>query len=341
MKDIFIKKYGSALEKFLSVSQTKKLLVRLDRISSNIAPLSNVTGNTQTISRWELPKDNAHYATEKECAQIFACLVEDLLGLFGAKRYKTREILNIFNGDTLTKDEIIKIVAGSSRIGSLELPIEYKVPLNKGGRHSAENLFWYAPLAAIADLRAWVKDPMIITKIQVKSYLTDRRQTGDYQTNREIRWETNAGSPQFATKTDCVGIELKLLAQISTFVGAPELPKELVSTIEKALGQKFEKDSFKCPISGKPIFYNEFFEKISSPIHGRSGYQVGHLNPLAVSGSHTSLNTSWITDLGNRVQGDSSLEEISNDIFYMAQFHKERLGLDWSKVEEIVKKKKN
>ncbi|MDD5710884.1 MAG: hypothetical protein PHV43_02165 [Candidatus Colwellbacteria bacterium] len=335
------KKYEAALAGALTAGQLKRLLIRLERISCNIAPLNTATGNTHTIVRWQLPKESPHYATEDECERIFIVLMEDLLGLLGVKGHKPREVLNFFGERTLTKEEIVKILASSSRIGSLELPIEYKVALNEGGRHTSNNLFWYAPLIAVTNLRVWVKDPMIITKIQVKSFLTDRRQTGDYQTNREIRWETNPDSPQFATKTDCVGIELKLLAQISTFVGAPDLSENLVPIVEKALGQKFKKDSFKCPISGKPVFYNEFFEKVSSPVHGRSGYQVGHLNPLAVSGSHTAPNTSWITDLGNRVQGDSSLEEITNDIFFMAEFHKDRLGLDWDKVEEIVKKKQN
>ena len=133
-------------------------------------------------------------------------------------------------------------------------------------------------------------------------------------------------------------IESKLLGQILMFTGAPDIDEDRFSLIERAIDEKFQKDKFRCPISGKPIFYNEFFEKVGSPTHGKSGYQIGHLNPLASTGLHIAQNISWITDLGNRVQGDSSLEEITNDIFYMANFHKNRLKLDWKEVEEVSKK---
>ena len=341
MRDAILVKYQSDLSEFLSKPQTKKLLDRLERISCKIAPINTTTGNTQTIARWDLPKDNGNYAAPEECEKIFTVLIEDTLGFLGSAKYKSRKFLPIFGDKAPTKEIIASVLASSSRIGSLELPIEYKTPLNEGGKHVAENIFWYTPLESADALRTWVNAPLIATKIQVKAYLTDRRQTGEYQTNREIRWETYPNSPQFATKKDCIEIELKLLAQISTFVGAPDAPTELIPTIEKALGVKYKKDSFRCPISGKPIFYSEFYEKVASPVHGRSGYQVGHLNPLATSGSHNADNASWITDLGNRVQGDSSLEEITNDIFYMAQFHKDRLGLTWEKIEAIAKQKKS
>ena len=102
---------------------------------------------------------------------------------------------------------------------------------------------------------------------------------------------------------------------------------------EKALDNEFIKDSFRCPISGKEIMYDEFFERIENPVHGRSGYQVGHMDPIAGTGKHVSENTSWITDLGNRVQGEASLEDITNEIFYMAKFHKDRLGISWEEAE--------
>ena len=341
MKEELLEKYKAYLEPFFTGTQIKKLFTRLERISCSIAPLNTDTGNTQTIPRWQLSPENPNYASKEECEKIFNILISDLLGFLGADGYKNRHCLEVFKEGELTRDELIKVLGSSSRIGSLELPLEYKVPLSQGGRHVAENIFWYCPLEALDQLRGWLGNAKIITKIQVKAYLTDRRQTGDYQTNREIRWETNPSSPQFASKKDCLEIELKLLSQISIFHGAPELPVELIPIVERALGAKYVKDSFRCPISGKPIIYEEFFEKVASPVHGRSGFQVGHLNPLATAGGHNSGNISWITDLGNRVQGDSSLEEIAKDIFYMALFHKERLNLTWEEIEDLIKKMKN
>lgn len=341
MKEELFEKYKEHLISFFSKSQINKLLTRLERISCKIAPLNTSTGNTQTIYRWELPQDSPQYASEEECKKIFDNLLNDLLGLLGVSDFEVHDYIKYSKEEIFNKESVIKMLEGSSRIGSLELPIDYKISLNKDGEHAHDNIFWCSPLKAINKLREWVDNKNIITKIQVKSYLTDRRQTGNYQTNREVRWEANPKSPQFAPRQDCFEIESKLLSQISTFVGAPDLPEELIPMVEKALGGKYEKNSFRCPISGKPILYNEFFEKVSSPTHGRSGFQVGHLNPLATTGGHNSGNVSWITDLGNRVQGDSSLEEIANEIFYMADFHRERLGLSWEKVDNVIKKMKD
>ncbi|HEY4483006.1 MAG: hypothetical protein A3B10_04695 [Candidatus Doudnabacteria bacterium RIFCSPLOWO2_01_FULL_44_21] len=336
--DTALKKYHKYFAPFLTPSQTKRLFTRLERVSCNIAPINPATGNTQTSVRWKLDKANPNYASEKECREIFTALVEDLLGFLGVKKFKARGYLQTYSDKNIAKEDVSSFLNTSSRIGSLELPIDYKRPLREDGKHTKDNIYWFSPFTKIVNLRNWVGNENIVTKIQVKSYLTDRRQTGDYQTNREIRWETHPKSPQYASRGDCMLIEAKLLAQISIFVGAPDLPVDLIEVVEEVLGSKFVKDSFKCPISGKPIFFNEFYEKVASPVHGRSGFQVGHLNPLASTGRHIASNTSWITDLGNRVQGESSLEQITNDIFFMANFHKERQSLDWSEVESIAKK---
>ena len=53
-------------------------------------------------------------------------------------------------------------------------------------------------------------------------------------------------------------------------------------------------------------------ESVKSPEHGKSPYQVGHLNPLKAGSSpkfrHAAANISWISDDGNRIQGHLSLD---------------------------------
>jgi len=334
--ETIFEEYREKLEQYFTTAQIQKLFTRLERVCFKIAPLNPATGNTRTLLRWELPDTSPHYANEAECQNILRVLIEDLLGFLGDTDFNPRKYLTNLSDKEITKEAIVASLQTSTRIGSLELPIEYE---NYESGHKHDNIFWLSPFTEIVKLRTWVSDKNIVTKIQVKAYLTDRRQTGDYQTNREIRWEGHPDSPQFATRGDCIEIEAKLLAQIATFTGAPEIPEELESVVEQVLGEAFVKDSFRCPISGKEILYQEFFERIANPVHGRSGYQVGHLDPIASTGKHESSNTSWITDLGNRVQGESSLDDITDEIFYMATFHKKRLGLDWDKVQEIADKK--
>lgn len=175
----------------------------------------------------------------------------------------------------------------------------------------------------------------LLDRVQTKVCLTDRRQTGDYQTNREVRWETHPASPQFALRRDCVKVEGRLLAQILEFCNAPAIAEgEVRAVIAELIGRAFSPEGFRCPITGQRIEYRDFIQAVTTPTHGRSGYQIGHLTPLAGVGAHTADNVSWITDLGNRVQGESSLDEIVVEIFRMARYHKERLGLTWTEVEE-------
>jgi hypothetical protein len=306
--------YSDKFTKFLTPRETQKLFVRMDRICYKIAPLNSKTGNTQTLFRWELPKDSPQYATEDECNTIFRTLCNDLLGYFGEKDVNPRKPLDGYGNGSLDPEDIKECLARSSRIGSLELPISYMSHGNSPV-HRLDNIFWFKPKSNRYALEDWLNNKTIATKIQVKAFLTDRRQTGDYQTNREVRWETHPQSPQFSTRKDCGEIAQKLIAQIATFNGAPEPGADLIPLVEEALGEKFVANSFRCPISGKPIFYEDFVSKVASPVHGRSGYQVGHLNPLASTGGHIASNISWITDLGNRVQGDESLDNIVDEIF--------------------------
>jgi hypothetical protein len=49
---------------------------------------------------------------------------------------------------------------------------------------------------------------------------------------------------------------------------------------------------------------------------------------------HDRGNVTWITERGNRVQGDDSLQNTVEIIFSMAEYHMERLDLDWEEAKE-------
>ena len=328
------------LARAIGLEVAKKVAERIFRFSFFIAPLNPQTGNTQTMYRWDISTSNPQYADFTSCCSIAKSLTDDLC--FSLKTQDFSKFGNHFIRIEPNRDEIDLLLRNafsqSSRIGSLELPVWYIKELEKSGDHTGNNIQWFIPWKELFVLRSRMKHKQVLTKIQVKSYLTDRRQTGDYQTNREIRWETFPHSPQYSSRYNCMEIEAKLIAQTFTFTNAPRPDIELIEAIELVLGDKFRANSFRCPISGKSITYENFVTQATDSGHGRSGYQVGHINPLAASGAHIATNTSWITDLGNRVQGESSLEEITGEIFGMANFHRERLDLDWKTVQEISEK---
>ena len=150
-------------------------------------------------------------------------------------------------------------------------------------------------------------------KIKTKAYLTDRVLTGDHKTNREKRWEVHPHSVHFALRRTCMEIEYVLLTQLCAFDGFPEASRRALQA-EGILPEPL--DTFCCPITLDPMSFESFRDELANPTHGKSSFQVGHLNPLklddpasAVAG-HTAANASWVSAHGNRVQGSMSLSEV-------------------------------
>ncbi len=61
--------------------------------------------------------------------------------------------------------------------------------------------------------------------------------------------------------------------------------------------------------------YDEFADDALHPTHGKSKFQVGHLNLLKAldidgANGHTAGNISWISENGNRIQGSLSIDEV-------------------------------
>jgi hypothetical protein len=64
----------------------------------------------------------------------------------------------------------------------------------------------------------------------------------------------------------------------------------------------------------EPFSFTDFRRGVEDPAHGKSNFQVGHMNPLKAvnddpSSGHTAQNISWISSNGNRIQGHLSLRE--------------------------------
>lgn len=141
--------------------------------------------------------------------------------------------------------------------------------------------------------------------------MTDRAQTGLYQTNREKRWEAHPNSVHYANRVTAWEIEGKLLKQICFFQGFP------VEALERLVDKGIVGDEphTRCPITLEPLSFFDFASEMLNPNHGRSTFQVGHLSPLKAldrrqtDAGHTSNNISWITSVGNRFQGDMSVQE--------------------------------
>ena len=211
-----------------------------------------------------------------------------------------------------------------------EVPIDYNAvpsPLDPTTRlHCLGNLSWTfnRTMARTLKLRQFLTDPetnqdtyffkrVLDDKIKVKTYLTDRVLTGPHKTNREKRWETHPASVHFATRRATMAIEYTLVMQLCSFEGFPAHLRETLQS-ENILPADIQ--SFRCPVTREPLSFTEFRNEIENRTHGRSRFQVGHLNPLKlndptdVASGHTADNISWISEDGNRIQGSLSLNDV-------------------------------
>lgn len=266
-------------------------------------------GATKFEVRWatRLRNDDPRYATYEDCLEMCTTLATDAAtSLTDADR---RDLMEAF---------------ARCNMVPYELPVDYRTREKTGRLHIHTNVEWLwggVPKKTV-QLREYLLNPSAGThratfdaaykgKIRVKTYLTDRVQTGVHKTNREKRWETHPGSVHYALRRDCLEIEYRLIQQLCHFSG---FPTEILAQLrEKSLIENLP-EPFRCPITLEPLSFQEFENEILNPVQGKSSFQVGHLNPLkAVNddphSGHTAKNISWVSPDGNRIQGALSLAE--------------------------------
>lgn len=291
----------------LNVQQLKAFRRSIVRNTFLIEPVNDQVTSTKVKTRWsDHLSGDVRFATYDTCFAIF----ENLLGKIATLTDTEFSIIKEFLVNTVVP---------------YEMPIDYidryAIPI-----HTVQNvdLFLDNTVCICTQMRKFIRDiqsnpianvfqTILSDKIKVKTYLTDRALTGDYKTNREKRWEAHPNSVQYALRRDCMRIETKLLLQVAMFEGCDEV---LVANMQEA---ELLPDSFsfvKCPITGDNIQYTEFADDVLHPTHGKSAFQVGHLNPLKSSDTtgyygHTADNISWISENGNRIQGSLSMDEVN------------------------------
>lgn len=335
----------------------RKLEERLDTIAYKIRlplPSDRSCNQTPLRDRWivapesYLTAEDPRYALEEDCLAIKAKLLADACEFMDitdihddvveaaefvldrelrpgtARCFQTNEPLSL-------NDLALAATLSTNQVGSGELSVEYRTALNAGGHHRADNVGWVRPPHEIVLLRGILNRNRVpgslLDKVQLKAYSTDKFTMPPYFSNRDYRWATWVASPQFASRTDCRGVELQLLAQMLEFVGAPRLNDRDKAAVESHINRPLEIDGCRCPITGEPIVYAAFLAAAENPQAGRSAYHVGHLNPLTRGGRHDRGNVVWMSDAGNRIQGNDTFDEIVALIQRAADYHRQRLGL--------------
>ncbi|MFB6144805.1 MAG: hypothetical protein ABEJ98_05840 [Candidatus Nanohaloarchaea archaeon] len=345
------------LQERLGKKKYRRLRAVSDRAILKTAPLGENTG-TKIIYRWDLldrhPNRDELYASEEQCRAIRKELIaklifcDDIETIDNSVKEEARDYIDgefeeplkcPRTGEKILLSEIKEALGQTSVLGRDESPIGFANPPQESeGVFERGNITWLKPPTHLYELRDYFDDigDKIVEKIQRKTYKTDRRLTGVYKTNREHRWESHPDDPQSASRFECWEIEVKLFAQMFKFDSAPKTPDSIKKSLEEYVEGELSSGTFLAPITGEPIDYETFIEHILDATHGESGYHIGHLEPLAYEGGdgrHEMENISWITELGNRVQGSNSFSKIVEQIFNMACYHKERLNLDWEELD--------
>lgn len=295
------------IKRKLTAKEFKAFRRSIIRSSFLIELVNDGVTSTKVETHWcHRLEGDVRYASYEVCIGIFNKLLDKISSL----SVENFDMLKEFFNNTVVPHEI---------------PVDY-IDRFASPVHSTENidLFLDDEIKECIIMRRFIRDTqrnpessifqkILVDKIKTKTYLTDRALTGDYKTNREKRWEAHPNSVQYALRRNCMKIETKLLLQIAMFEGCdPSLVHNL--QIDGLLSKQF--DYCKCPITGDNIQYAEFAADVLHPTHGKSKFQVGHLNPLKAldadgANGHTADNISWISENGNRIQGSLSLDEIN------------------------------
>lgn len=176
--------------------------------------------------------------------------------------------------------------------------------------------------------------PRITKKVELQVRRTPRRLTGLYKTNPDCRWTLDPKHPDYTSAAQIKPIEAKLLSQALSFDHAPNVPADVSDAAAKILGHVLAAGIYKCPVSGKSMDFELLRQEAEKPTHGRSKFQVGHIRPKARGGVNDPDNTYWISDLGNRIQGDNTWQDTVKTIVEMAEYQrKERHGdISWNEL---------
>jgi hypothetical protein len=311
--------FVSELEQKFTKSEVKRVVKCLLRFAFYIEPVNDNVTSTKFAVRWsDRLIGDPRYCSFDTCSIIFLQL--------------TAEVGQALNDPQ--KIEILRLTDKS--MIAYELNIDY-LDRTANPIHEPKNIyfFWDDFVRQAYLLRKYLRNLTnqqhkkffveTYDKIKTKAYLTDRVQTGVHKTNREKRWECHPESVHFALRRECLKIELKLIIQICHFVAFPEDLKKLIRENSHV---QITGDFTLCPITLDPIQFAEFEAEILTPTHGKSSVQVGHIHPLKsiaenMYSGHTADNISWISSVGNRIQGELSVDETRQMIYRIIDNYRE------------------
>lgn len=348
----------------LSSKELETLVERLWRFSTSIRQPRKDDGTcnkTPFFDRWDtnsvtshLKSEDPRYATQAECEHVCAALLALLLEAHDVLVQPTEAAVKTFEAiverpfqpqglccvhtnQSISRQDIkTALIYSTQGLGSYEIPVSYRKELNQGGRHEHTNVGWMKPLHVNYRLRSLLRADLAkagasadaiknaLQKIQVKAYCTDKVTMPPHFSNRDVRWATWPDGIQYASHYQCAMIEMELMAQLYEFASAPILNSTVVSSLSAIRGRPLRPGSRCCFITGKILDFQSYVQAAVNPKGGISAYHVGHIHPLTRGGQHAWDNIAWMSDDGNRIQGNDTLQEIEAKLVDAVEYHLRR-----------------
>jgi hypothetical protein len=149
----------------------------------------------------------------------------------------------------------------------------------------------------------------LLSAIETRALRSGRRQTGQFKSNREPRWQLNHNDPQYGTEWDCKVIQLRLMGMCLQFDNAPAVPDEIRQLLEEDyVGQPIIAGSYRDSLLLESMDYLLLVREAENPRHGSSQFHIGHEDPT-IHPKHVPHNISWRSHRSNLIQGNMTLRE--------------------------------
>jgi hypothetical protein len=155
-------------------------------------------------------------------------------------------------------------------------------------------------------LRAAGVPPKLINAVSTRALKSGRRQTGQFQSNRQARWTLQRQDPQYGTESNCKKILLRLYATLLEYEGAPTVDSAVQQSLEKHLGRKLAPNSLRDELTLEKLSYPAVVAEALDPTPGISAVHIGHRDPT-LKPRHVPDNVEWRTERSNLIQGNLTL----------------------------------
>ena len=149
----------------------------------------------------------------------------------------------------------------------------------------------------------------LLSGVDTRALRSGRRQTGQFQSNRQSRWTLDPMDPQYGTERDCKIIALRLFGMLLAFDEPPEIQDDVRDILEDHyMGTPMGAGTYEDSLLLEKMSYPAFAAEADAPTHGASNFHIGHENPT-IHPKHVPENIMWRSHRSNLIQGDMTLRQ--------------------------------